>query len=464
LELNPESVELHMLLARIGNDIGDGSLAFTHAQAVIDLEPDNSEAWAIMGICYYVKGDWDNVCEVLNTLMMIEDFTAKTCLQAGFLALEMLEFTSAERFFTQAIDLEPRHAEAKIGLAKCLIVEGDYMQAETLYQDTLKVNEKYLSARVGMAELAVLRGDKIKAIADYQDVLKQPDAKVTHHLRLAELYMQTGKSEKSAVVLEAALLITPDDRNLHLALAEVYLKHQLYSKAIRQAEAVTKLNHNHPGALRILVNVYLAQGQWDKAVGALRLYVRGNSQDVEMQLTLANAYLKLGWTSEAFVKLQELISQYSYNAAIILKLGEYYYQTSDLNNAEKQFRQALMIVPHDPKARLNLALVLMEQGKNLDEANQMAKQLAREMPNNPLTLNLYGWTLLARNDPQQARSMFMLSSKINPRIPATWYWLGKTFMALNERDNASASLQKSLLLSDSFKNANDARKLLNELK
>ena len=98
----------------------------------------------------------------------------------------------------------------------------------------------------------------------------------------------------------------------------------------------------------------------------------------------AKEHLDLGRAYEAEGRPDRAVVQYEQAADEIpeawLFLGNAHYSLGDHDQAEDAFRQAVEALPDNPEARNNLAWVLYEQDKDLEEAEALAQQAVSLSP------------------------------------------------------------------------------------
>jgi len=77
------------------------------------------------------------------------------------------DFAAAADWFTRAVELSPRHAEARQNLASALAGQGKLDEAIAVFQDALRLQPDYEAARVNLAAARVQRQAWIDASMHY---------------------------------------------------------------------------------------------------------------------------------------------------------------------------------------------------------------------------------------------------------------------------------------------------------
>lgn len=114
-------------------------------------------------------------------------------------------------------------------------------------------------------------------------------------------------------------------------------------------------------------------GQGVTALG--RLSANGNSQSLAA-FFLVYAHRRVRNYPEAIRVAHSLEQKHPNSAMVKMAIGSCHAHSRDLVNAERYYRQALALAPHDPAAHLGLANVLTKRGQ-LDQARDVADDVVR---------------------------------------------------------------------------------------
>ena len=133
--------------------------------------------------------------------------------------------------------------------------------------------------------------------------------------------------------------------------------------------------------------------------GLPRIVVLHDPLTPEEHVTLAARYEAQGLTKQAAEEYQAALSKRSNDVPALVGLGNLSYQRGEMKEAERYYRKALDRDPDHPMANNNLASVYLALGKNLDEAERLARRaLAQESPH-----KAYFWESLAGIHLRQGR-------------------------------------------------------------
>lgn len=101
---------------------------------------------------------------------------------------------------------------------------------------------------------------------------------------------------------------------------------------------------------------------------------------------------------------------------IFYHLGQLYYLTGDLANAEKQFTKARELNPKNVYAYIQLACITYKNG-SIDEANEKFTEAKLKFATLPEVPNYYGEILADRGDIQGACNQFDIAARLQELLP-----------------------------------------------
>ena len=145
-------------------------------------------------------------------------------------------------------------------------------------------------------------------------------------------------------------------------------------------------------------------------------------------------------------------------------LGTIYDMRKNPEMAEKHYREALGIRPDFAPAANNLAYLLVDQDKDMEEALALARQAKEKLPQDPNVMDTLGLVYYKRGLYDSAISEFNDSIEKAPDKAAVHYHLGLAYHQKNDNARARAAFEAALSLDDKFPGADEAKKWLKENK
>ena len=129
-----------------------------------------------------------------------------------------------------------------------------------------------------------------------------------------------------------------------------------------------------------------------------------------------------GQFNEANGRIEKAIADYEAAIAsgmrrsgLLVRLGNCYRSRKNTEKAEVAYRNAISLDDHNGRAYNNLAYLLAEHSKSLDEAVSLARQAMRLEPTNPLAIDTLGFALYQQGKYKEASDIL-----VRARARARW--------------------------------------------
>jgi tetratricopeptide (TPR) repeat protein len=144
-------------------------------------------------------------------------------------------------------------------------------------------------------------------------------------------------------------------------------------------------------------------------------------------------------------------------------LGRIYEMQQQYDLSEKHYRDALKINPDFAPAANNLAYLLTEQNKSLDEALMLAKKAKEKLYDDPSVMDTLGWIYFKKGLYDSAIVEFNDSLQKQPDNSEVHYHLGMAYYKKGETPLAKKELENALNLNKNFKGSQEAEEILNQM-
>jgi TolB-like protein/DNA-binding winged helix-turn-helix (wHTH) protein/Tfp pilus assembly protein PilF len=219
-------------------------------------------------------------------------------------------------YFNQAIDEDPKYAQAYSGLADTYALLGDWQYAVMTAKEALP---KAKAAAIKALELDNSLGEAHNSLAfcldgfdwDFDSAGKEfrraielnPGYATAHHWYAWHLSL-LGRYDEAIAEMRRALNLDPLSLVINADLAELLVLANSYDESIQQSRKTIELDPNFGLAHNHLAQAYLQQHRNDEAVAELKKAVQLSGGSPTCVANLARAYAAIGKRTEA----QELLA------------------------------------------------------------------------------------------------------------------------------------------------------------
>ncbi len=386
---------------------------------------------------------------------------------------ELLALRAEHKFFTQqpradgalrrALDAAKEDgARARLWsmLAEALLRDG---QAKEAKKEAEAMLEKYPSpgGRMLLARIELALDEPLRALAELKPLLEGPETPVTAYELAALAYVDLKQTERARKQL--ALLIEKDPGHLRAVklAVDLEMKRGQHQEAIKIIEASLDRKPRSVGLLLLLAETKRRAKGDEAAIETLRSAVEKVPEDPRLWVTLAQAVQRKGSDAEALAVLETGQKAAAGAPMIILALAAQLEKAGERKRATSLYESLITEAQGDPVALNNLAMLYVDEGKNLDEAVALAER-ARKLSPAPGIVDTLGWALFKRGSPKdKARALELLSSVRDNLTSATSkFHLGAVKLASGETEEGNRLLQQALAQPGDFPESEQARELL----
>lgn len=296
---------------------------YQEAQVILEqacnLEPDNATYLASLANAIRHQGQVDKALRLFKQSLAIYPSIA-TCINLGVLLYTQKDYTQAQRYYEQALTLQPKSVTAMFNLALCLLQNNKLLHAKNCLEKAVSLDAKHLAAWSQLGKLYMAEKAYRLAKNCYDHILQFDTDHAESYAQLALIYLQQDNDEKGLSLLEKAFTLQPDLEALDHNLACVYLHKRKYEKALKH-------------------------------------WLRYLQQDPKAtHYNIGVCYLYMGRYKEALDHFQHMLSVYPNHHATLVNLGACALQQNHRDQAIRYYQQAYDLQPQDEIAYLLAAL------------------------------------------------------------------------------------------------------------
>lgn len=232
---------------------------------------------------------------------------------------------------------------------------------------------------------------------------------------------------------------------------------QFHQKQVRDAlysfAKVKSLDPNSPVPERRLADLSAAAGDYG---GAEKWYQEAltiklaSEEELLVRAALGDVLLRLGKRKEARQEIESVLKKKEV-APLVFALATIDEAEGHTTKAEQGYRRVLELIPDNPLAANNLAMLLLKQDGSAKEALRLAQQARKAVPNNLIIESTYGCALVQSGSPQAGLEVLqaVVKSKDNQDAWAHYY-LAQGLLAVKRSQEAYEHFEQVLVSDPNF--------------
>ncbi|HEX8163622.1 MAG TPA: tetratricopeptide repeat protein [Pyrinomonadaceae bacterium] len=292
------------------------------------------------------------------------------------------------------------------------------------------------------AEAARRAGNLAAAEAEYTAILSEGYGK------LGKIYSARKQYAEAVAALEAGARLDPASEEMLLDLSIAYFNAGAYRKALEASDRALSLNPQSVGARHMLGKSEFMLGEFAKAAAQLQAALGLAPKDYDIAYTLGLAHLKQKELAPAKEIYAGMLAQLGDRPQLRIIFGRAYRETGFLPEAVEEFKRAVALDPHFPRAHyyLGLTYLLKDGAARLDAA---AEEFKIELAANreEFFANYYlGVIYVIQRKWEPAIALLEKASRAAPDNPDPYFHLGQAYQSLDQHEKAIAALRKSIAL------------------
>jgi TolB-like protein/DNA-binding winged helix-turn-helix (wHTH) protein/Tfp pilus assembly protein PilF len=268
-------------------------------------------------------------------------------------------------YFNQAIEEDPKYAQAYSGLADTYALLGDWQYAVMTPKEAFP---KAKAAAIKALELDSTLGEAHNSLAFILDgfdwdldsggrefrraIELNPGYATAHHWYAWHLSL-LGRYDEAIVEMKKAENLDPLSLIINADLAELLVLAHSYDESIRQSRKTIEMDPNFALAHNQLAQAYFQKHMYDEAVAELQKAVQISGRSPTCVANLARAYVASGKQSEAIQLLSELKKRSSPGYSNAAEIAMIYASFGDMDQAmnwlekgyEERFNPGVLLRP-----------------------------------------------------------------------------------------------------------------------
>ncbi len=474
-QLATNDVDLRLKLAQIYLSIGMLKEAHEQAEAVLEQDPQNTEAPVFFAQSVPSQKQIDPAQHQLHGLAQSND-NAGLETGLGVLSARENDFKTALTEFRHAVALDSHFAPAYAALANAFLEQDKPQEAEVAFKAVADCAPSHSPLQMEYGQFEIQAGNFTIAQGSFDKLTRDEPDYIPAWLGLAEVALDEKKLDDCTTALNKAIALDSDNVDakvlgarldlaksdtaraigtleqlakqypqaprIHYQLALAYVVGSQPNKALNQAHEAVDLNPNFVEAAFLLAQLELKSGDVESAHDLLKQLVARQPSLVDAKLLLADVYRVQNNFNGALEIYEELEKSFPKNPQIPLLAGTTFIQQLNEAAARQKFNRALVIDPHNAGAQEGLAQLDLAD-KKFDSAQNRVEQVITADPQQLFPQMLLARIFLAEGQTNQAETTLSKAAAL-PNGRQASLVLAQLYLNDNQNQKALDLLNSSL--------------------
>lgn len=359
--------------------------------------------------------------KVLNAVIGKNSSDPHLLLQRAALYVGLQRLDDAEKDLQRVMYLRSNSAQGQLLYAKLYEARGYVLSQRQALNEALRYDPNLLTARLSLARLLTTRGGPKTALQVLNETPETQKNEISVNVERNWAYLAMGNFPEVERALSAEL--NYPNPEVSILAATMRLAQARPAEARALARKVLDRNAEDIRALEIISRSYLQEKNMEAAVKELAEYaakrprsadlqyfmgtvlasygrradaqaafsqaLQANPEHIDARLSLIQLDISDGKLDAARQSLQD-VAKRSSNLSVALWLGNLNLLKGENQTAIENYRKVLELDPNQVTAMNNLAWLLAEEGKEVDQALGLAQKAAELSPDNPAVQNTLG--------------------------------------------------------------------------
>lgn len=396
----------------------------------------------------------------------------------------MLQSGTKEQIQAAVTDLQsvvarsPENPVLRFNLARALLGKNDLDAAKVQLQEAIKQRPDYTIAKLALSQVQIAKGEYSNAVQTANQILQFEGGNVAARLLKTSALIGMKEFGQARTELSDILERNPTLPDAQYQLAMVAKAEGRIKESEESFRSFYKNSPTDPRALPGLVETIMMQGRGEQAMDLMRAEVAKAPDRNDLRLIYANAAAAAKRYDVSETEFRALIEKNPKSSDLHLRLGHVLFEKQDFQGAMNEFDRAKDISPGDPapwvmKAQVferqgktseampvyqqimkldpenpialnNVAFLMAEDGKDLDQALNLATRAKQKMPNHPDVNDTLGWIYIKKNLSDNAIMIFRDLTSKYPERAVFHYHLGMALYQKGDKTQAKRVLETAL--------------------
>lgn len=425
---------------------GNWNEVIADCQEALTLDPKNLDAKIMLANAFGVSKQHEKAIKYLKEAL--KQAPEKQAIYP-LLAKEYMNmdnrYKEAERVMLELLN---RDTEAIVAYYYLGAIYGAYLKdtkrAINIYKKILDREPENFQVIDAISQLYLESSRPKEALEMLLRLEKRQPNDIALKLKIAQIYYKLKEREKAISRFEDILAKNPDSDKITYYLGILYEEVGRVEESQKMFAAVPPVSGLYKDARLRLAYGYKVRGDLPQAKAALLEAIRKAPKITDFYQYLGGIYEREGDLDSAIKLLQRATKEFPDKISLYYALGTLYEKKGDTKKAMESMRKVLSLEPENASALNYIGYTLVEQGRDMDEAEDMLQEAYRLKPEDGYIVDSLAWLYFTRGDFTRAFVLLKRANKLIPGEPTILGHLGQVYLERGEPKEAIKYFTKSL--------------------
>lgn len=430
-----------------------------HYRKVLAADPNNADAWHLLGVLSHQRGDHRAALALIDRAVTANDREARFHSNRALVLAALGEFEQADESCRRALALDVSLQAAHQNLEMVRRRRNERAESRTTRPDTtnLEKSQKHdLTEEHQKAVRLYTDGQyELAATLCEQILISQPEHAGALTL-LGAAKLRSGDTETAVSLLSRSVSAQPNNAAAHSNLAAALLAQNRKSEALSRCEQALALAPDLPEALNNYGNTLRALGRYDDAQESFARAIR-------LAPNFVDAWIGQGGTFRALCRPEDALR--CHDRALELHpnspraMAERAVALKDLGRLDEALATCDRALCLDPNAVdvLNTRGNILRRLQRYDEALVCYGKALGQRPDSAEILTNYGRVLLDLKEPTKALELYNKALGSDPGLAEAHVQRARAFFVLQRPEQVISSVDHALSLTPESSDAHIVR-------
>lgn len=447
IDLNPDDAEAWFLWGRMLQEQKQEDKAIAAFTNALHLNPDMIDAYYVLGDLYMEKGNDAEAMLIYSQLAEKQPDSYVAHFYLGKLYVRQGNTERGEKELLQVIELAPDLVEPWFELAEVYRQTHRLGDMQKAYEAILQRSPENVRALFGLGIVYAQMKDLGQAQRIFRELARKSLTDPNVIRTMVQDYIETERFSELLPAIAEMIAITPQSADLQYLTGITHEAVHQNEDAIRHYSLVSPNSRFFPSAIARVVFLYQQMKEPRKAMDVVQNAIEKSPDIADFYLYLAILNEDEGHMEKARDLLQHAISLDNQNDQFYFRLGVVLDKLEDKDGTIAAMKKAIEIDPENPNALNYLGYTYAEMGIELDEAESLIQKALKNKPDDGFIIDSLGWVYFKKGDYSRALEYLGKAIILVPDDPTILEHAADAYAKNGQNDKALELYRKALELS-----------------